>query len=61
MEHVQRVAKGTDDDLECGSRIVAEIFTDAGIKIGETGVAKIWQKHRHKILAFGKSASPNPK
>jgi hypothetical protein len=42
--------EATDPDLECGCRIVAEIFSEVGKKIGEPGVEKVYQ-NRRKILA----------
>ena len=33
-------------EQECGSSIVAEWLNDVGDPIGETGVAKIWERHK---------------
>ena len=44
--------EATDDHLECGCRIVAEMFTKAGSEIGEPGVAKVWERYRDKISAL---------
>jgi hypothetical protein len=43
----------TDPDLDCGSRIVAELFSDAGVKIGEAGVAIVREEYREIILPAG--------
>ena len=52
----------TDTDEEpCGSLIVAEIFSNAGFRIGEAGVAKIYERHRHQILSLGNDVFPGLK
>ena len=50
-------SEATDYEIECGSRIVAEIFTDAGVEIGEAG----WQRFGRGIaLKSWPLATPLP-